>query len=61
MKGIYRYQKAASRDWARVELKLGEWTDLSKDEYDAHKIEPTFWALPEEESWRAAALGNLPS
>ncbi|MEZ5972395.1 MAG: hypothetical protein R3C31_11345 [Hyphomonadaceae bacterium] len=53
-RGIYRFQKDGA-DWARVELSRGLWTDVSKSDYDAEEIEPTFWALQEEESWRRSA------
>lgn len=62
MRGIYRWMKEnAAEDWhARVEVAQGQWTDMSKAEYDARKIEPTFWALQEEDSWREGVLGDLP-
>lgn len=56
MTGVYRYLKASPDTWwARVEVRRGEWTDLSKADYDAQGIEPSFWGLLEEESWREDA------
>lgn len=58
-RGVFRYLKTSGEPedwWARVEVRLGEWSDLSKAEYDERRIEPTFWALQEEESWREGAI-----
>jgi hypothetical protein len=59
--GVFRWTKDGPEDhWARVHIRLGEWIDLSKVEYDARQIEPTFWALLEVEVWResVASLGG---
>ena len=57
-RGVYRWTKADPEDhWARVHVRAGEWTDLSKADYDSQKIEPTFWALQEEDSWLEDAAG----
>lgn len=59
MKGIYRFTKSSPDDhWARIEVRLGEWTELSKADYDAQGIEPTFWALQEVDSWREDMAGR---
>jgi len=56
--GVFRWTKDGPEDhWARVHLRLGEWTDLPKAEYDAQQIEPTFWALQERESWEESVSG----
>lgn len=56
-RGLYRFTRNGE-DGARVELSLGRWADLSKDDYDAQQIEPTYWALPEEESWRGSVIAE---
>jgi hypothetical protein len=58
--GVFRWVKDGPEDhWARVHIRLGEWIDLSKADYDTQQIEPTFWALQEVETWRerVASLG----
>jgi hypothetical protein len=54
--GVFRWTSDGA-DWARVHIRLGEWIDLPKAEYDAQKIEPTFWALQEKDSWREGVGG----
>lgn len=56
--GVFRWTNGGSEDhWARVHVRLGEWIDLPKADYDAQKIEPTFWALQERDSWRESVTG----
>lgn len=56
MKGLYCWTKDGPDDWwARVEVRQGEWTDMSKADYEAQKVEPHFLALPDVESWRGSA------
>ena len=62
MKGIFRFTKSGADDhWARVEVRRGEWSDLSKADYDAQQVEPTFWALQEEDSWRQGVIDKFGS
>lgn len=62
MQGIFRFLKSKDGPedwWAKVEVRLGEWTELSKSDYDAQKIEPTFWALREVDSWRESVISEI--
>jgi len=57
MRGVFRWTKGGSEDWwVRVEVRLGEWTDVSRADYEAEyaagRAEPHFWGLQEEQSWR---------
>jgi hypothetical protein len=63
VRGLFRFLQVTDgieHHVARVEIRLGEWTNMSKLDYDTANIEPTFWALPEEDSWREAVLSELP-
>jgi hypothetical protein len=58
--GVFRWTKNGPEDhWARVHVRLGAWIDLPKAEYDAQKIEPTFWGLQERESWEEGVSGLM--
>ncbi len=58
--GVFRWTKDGPDDhWARVHIRLGEWIDLSKADYDSQGIEPTFWTLREKESWQEQVTGLM--
>lgn len=58
--GVFRWTKEGPEDhWARVHVRLGEWADMTKVEYDAQQIEPTFWALQERDRWRESVASLM--
>jgi hypothetical protein len=50
---------AAEVYWARIELSLGEWTDISRADYEAEHGDHTYWALPTRDSYFEDFHGGL--